>query len=127
MDLKTYFEKAKGFGILATSDRDGNVNTAVYSRPHMMEDGSLAFIMNDRLTHHNLTTNPHASYLFREGEQGYAGKRLYLSKIGEERDSELLSQLRRRTYPSEKEFKGPKYLVFFKLDKELPLVGAEEE
>lgn len=126
MDLKTYFETTKGFGILATSDKDGQVNTAVYSRPHIMDDGSVAFIMNDRLTHHNLTSNPKASYLFREGERGYAGKRLYLSKIGEERDSDLLKQLKRRVYPPEKERQGPKYLVFFKLEKELPLIGTDE-
>ncbi len=128
MDLKTYFEKAKGFGILATSDKEGHVNSAVYSRPHIMNDGTLAFIMNDRLTHHNLKTNDHACYLFREGgDQGYKGKRLYLHKVGEEQDSDLLKQLKRRTYPEDKEYKTPKYLVFFKLDNELPLIGPGEE
>ena len=48
MELKEYFESAKGVGILATADSKGHVDVAVYSRPHFMEDGSLAFIMRDR-------------------------------------------------------------------------------
>ena len=37
-----------------------------------MEDGTIAFIMNDRLSQsHNLQSNPKAAYLFREGEEGY--------------------------------------------------------
>ena len=58
MTLKEYFETNKGFGILATADDQGRTNAAVYSRPHFMEDGTVAFIMRDRLTHNNLTSNP---------------------------------------------------------------------
>ena len=61
MDLKTYFENTKGVGVLATADKDGKVDAALYSRPHFMEDGTIALIMNDRLTHYNLTSNPHAA------------------------------------------------------------------
>ena len=66
MDLVEYFGKKKGFGILATADGDGKVDAAVYARPHVMEDGTIAMIMRDRLTHHNLQTNSHAAYLFHE-------------------------------------------------------------
>ena len=58
MDWKQYFEHEEGIGILATSDADGNVNLAVYSKPHVQEDGTLAFGMTDRLTHANLQSNP---------------------------------------------------------------------
>ncbi len=54
MDLKTYFEKTRGTGVLSTADGQGLVNAAVYARPRVLDDGSLAFIMRDRLTHHNL-------------------------------------------------------------------------
>jgi hypothetical protein len=54
MDLKEYFNDTKGVGVLATSDADGKVDAAIYARPHFMEDGTLAVIMRDRLTHHNL-------------------------------------------------------------------------
>lgn len=84
MDLKEYFENTKGIGILGTADDAGKVDAAVYARPTILEDGSLAFIMRDRLTHHNLQSNSHATYLFVENGPGYKGKRLYLTKVREE-------------------------------------------
>jgi hypothetical protein len=127
MELKTYFETIKGVGVLSTADKEGHVNAAVYSRPHFMEDGTIALIMNDRLSHHNLTSNPHAAYLFMEEGPGYKGKRLFLTRIREEEDSELLYKLKRRSYSSEAEAKkGTKFLVFFEITKELPLIGSGE-
>jgi hypothetical protein len=124
-DLKDYFENIAGHGVLATADAQGKVNQAVFARPHYMEDGSLAFIMPHRLTHKNLQENPQAAYLFMEKGPGYKGKRLYLSKVKEEQDTELLYALRRRTYPEEKEkLEGPRFLVFFRVDQVLPLIGA---
>jgi hypothetical protein len=107
---------------MATADADGKVDAAIYARPHFMEDGTIAMIMRDRLTHHNLQSNPHATYLFMEDGPGYKGKRLFLTKVREEQDSELLYSLRRRQYKDDKE--EAKFLVFFELEKELPLVGA---
>ena len=125
MDLKPYFDQAKGHGVLATADASGRVNLAIFARPHVMEDNSLAFIMPHRLTHNNLQSNPQAAYLFLETGPGYKGKRLYLTKIREEQDTDLLYSLRRRTYPAEKEKQeGPRFLVFFQVDQVLPVVGA---
>ncbi len=121
MDLKEYFDGKKGAGVLATADSKGKVDAAIYARPHFMEDGTLAFIMRDRLTHHNLQSNPRATFLFIEDGAGYKGKRLFMTKVREEEETELLYSLRRRHYPDDKE--EAKFLVFFKLDKELPLVG----
>ena len=121
MDLKEYFDGTKGVGVLATADADGKVDAAIYARPHFMEDGTLAVIMRDRLTHHNLQSNSHATFLFIEDGPGYKGKRLFMTKVREEEETELLYSLRRRHYPDDKE--EAKFLVFFKLDKELPLVG----
>lgn len=122
MDLKAYFENTRGVGVLATADGDGKVDAAIYARPHFMEDGTIAMIMRDRLTHHNLQSNPHAAYLFHEDSPGYKGKRLFLTRVGEEQDTGLLQSLRRRQYIDEKD--ETRFLVFFKVDKELPLVGA---
>ena len=121
MNLKQYFDTKKGFGILSTADSDGKVDAAVYARPHFMEDGTLALIMRDRLSHHNLQSNPHATFLFKEEGPGYRGKRLFMSKVREEENTELLESLRRRksAYGNGED----RFLVFFKLDKELPLVG----
>jgi hypothetical protein len=125
MDLKPYFDQAEGHGVLATADASGRVNLAIFSRPHVMEDNSLAFIMPHRLTHHNLQSNPQAAYLFLEGGPGYKGKRLYLTKTREEQDTDLLRSLRRRTHSAEPEKQEePRFLVFFQVDQVLPAVGA---
>jgi len=125
MNLKDYFETKKGRGVLATADDKGRVNAAIYARPHILDDLTVAFIMPDRLTHQNLKSNPHASYLFMEDTQGFEGIRLMLTKTREEQDSELLHSLRRKSYLGEKEAQeSTRYLVCFKVDKILPLLGT---
>jgi hypothetical protein len=124
MDLKEYFEKTLGQGILATADADGNVDVAIYSRPHIADDGTVMFIMADRLSHRNILSNPKAAFLFREDGQGYRGKRLYLEKIREEKNSPLIEQLRAKKHGKQDEG-GPKdrFLVYFRVTGIRPLTG----
>lgn len=121
MMLGDYFETKKGTGILATADSEGKVNAAIYSRPHFLEEDTIAFIMLDRLTHHNLQSNPYATFLFIEEGSGYNGKRLYLRKVREENNPELIQKLKRRSKQETGEAK--RFLVYFQLEKELPLIG----
>ena len=123
MELKDYFASKEGFGVLSTADAEGNVNSAIYARPHVMDDGLVAFIMRDRLSYKNITSNPRATYLFREDGPGYLGKRLYLAKVREEDDADLISSLSRRTYPSDTDRRESKFLVYFKVERERSLVG----
>jgi len=127
LKLLEYFRDTKGTGILATSNHEGRLNLAVFSRPHVMADGRIAFIMRDRSTHKNLQVNPNAAYLFMEEGHEYKGRRLILTKMREEEDSELLYQLKRRKRSTlNRDDKGPLFLVFFDLIQELPLIGREE-
>jgi hypothetical protein len=121
MTLKEYFETTKGLGVLSTADSEGKVDAAVYSRPHLMEEGTMALVMRDRLSHANLQSNPRAMYLFKEDGPGYKGKRLFITKVREEKNTELLESLRRRKTAYEDD--ADRFLVFFKIDKEVPLVG----
>ena len=128
MDVREYFEGAKGLGVLATADDQGRVDLAVYAIPHVMDDTTIGFIMPDRLTHHNLQSNAHAAYLFKEDGPGYKGVRLFLKKLREEQDSELLHEIRRKKYAAEKgEEETSRYLVFFTVEKTLPLIGTGEK
>jgi len=125
MKITEYFKTVKGTGVLATVDSTGRVDIAVYSIPHVMDEDTIAFIMTDRLTHQNLQSNPHAAYLFMEEEEKkFKGKRLYLTKIREEKDSPLLDSMRRKAYPN---LKGKEYLVYFRVDRIIPLIGAGPE
>ena len=91
MDLKNYFTTQNGTGILSTADSSGRVDAAVYARPHVLDDGTLAMIMRDRLSHKNLQENPYAAYLFIEQSPGYRGVRLFLKKVREDDDPELVT------------------------------------
>ncbi len=125
MKLSDYFESTGGIGVLSTADGEGKVDAAIYARPHILEDGTAAFIMMDRLTHRNLQSNPHAAYLFIQEGHGYLGKRLFLTKIHEEKDTERLEEIRRKSSLFEEEIRNEsKYLVVFRIEKELPLVGG---
>lgn len=122
MNLKDYFENTQGTGVLATADEQGRVDAAIYARPHILEDGTAAFIMLDRLTHKNLQSNPHATFLFMEKGEGYRGVRLFLKKLREDTDPELIESLSRRSV-SQDYMQGTKFLVVFELEKILNLLG----
>jgi hypothetical protein len=124
LDLKEYFQNTQGISILATADAEGRVDAAIYSRPYMLDDDTLAFIMADRLTRKNLQSNPFAAFLFLESTETYEGKRLFLTKIkegtGEEETDEVLKQKYEKACQEYKE--DILYLVYFKIDKVVPLV-----
>ena len=129
MKLSKYFEKTDGHGVIATADSKGKVGTAVYARPHFINEKTVAFVMADRLMHKNLQSNPHASYLFVESNKEDSGKRLYLTKAKEEADRKRVDEmLRKEVCPVDEGYiKGKRYLVYFKIDKVLPLVGVREK
>ena len=108
---------------MATADDKGNVDAALYARPHCLDETTVIFVMNERLTYKNLTSNPKAAYLFLEKGPGYRGKRLYLTKTKEETDVELIESMRRRKTDKYQESDLKKYLVYFSVDKIRPLVG----
>ncbi len=124
MDLKNYFENKSGTGILSTADAEGRVDSAVYARPQVFDDGNIAFLMRERLTHANLQENPHAAYLFLESGGGYQGVRIFLKKIREDQDPALVEEMTRGWLsPEEDQAKGPKHVVYFAVEKVLPLIG----
>ena len=127
MTLKEYFNNTRGTGVLATADNEGRTDAAIYSRPHIMDDGSLAFIMRERLSLNNLQSNPYATFLFMEHDAHIKGMRLFMKKTGEDTNEELISRMTRRNLSPEKDkAAGPKHIVYFSLEKILSLVGGNE-
>jgi len=128
MKISEYFEKKKGRGVIATADPEGKVGVAVYARPHFIDEKTVAFIMADRLMHKNVQLNPHAAYLFLESGDKYVGKRLYLTRIKEEKNSDLIDKIRRKeSCPVYDKYRDrTRYLVYFHVDRVLPLIGAKK-
>ena len=127
MELGEYFENTEGLGILATADAEGNVNAAIYARPHMIDEVTVALIMAEGLSYRNVSGNPKATYLFVEKGPGYKGKRLYLTKTGEESDQQLIESMRRRQSKGYQADKAKSRVVYFRLDKIRALVGDDVE
>ena len=127
MTLREYFHNTRGTGVLATADQEGRVDAAIYSRPHILDDGRLAFIMRERLTYNNLQSNPYATFLFMEPGEHREGLRLFMKKTGEDGNEEMISRMTRRNLtPEEDRAAGPKHIVYFSLEKILSLVGGNE-
>jgi hypothetical protein len=123
MNLAEYFKDIKGLGILATSDSEGNVDMAVYSRPYIIDETTIAFSMLERLSYSNIQSNPKAAYMFAEEGQGYLGKRLYLTKTGEETDAERIEEIKKQHQKNREPDEKVRHLVYFSVDKIRPLIG----
>jgi len=123
MSLADYFQSIKGMGILATSDSDGNVDVALYARPYVIDENTIAFSMLERLSYANVQSNPRAAYMFVERGEGYAGKRLYLTRIGEEKEPERIKAIKQQHLKVFNPDETNKHLVYFTVDKIRPLIG----
>ena len=124
MSLTEYFKSTEGIGILATSDSEGNVNLAIYSRPYIIDENKIAFSMLERTSYANLQSNPKAAFMFIEKGEGYKGKRLYLTKANEETNQQRIEEIKSQQPKQHKsKTESARHFVYFTLDKARPLVG----
>jgi len=123
MSVTKYFENIKGLGVLATSDAEGNVDIAVYSRPYIIDEKTIALSMLEKLSYSNIQSNPRAAYMFVEQGEGYAGKRLHLTKTGEENDPERIKEIKKQHTRTREPDEKVRHLIYFTVDKIRPLVG----
>ena len=86
-----------GLGVMSTSSPDGRVNSAVYARPHIIDESTLVWGMTDKRTYQNLTRNPHAAFLFKTNGPGFSGVRLALDLLRTEESGELLETIKANT------------------------------
>ncbi len=115
---------AGGKGVIATASKGCVVNTAVYARPHIIDEETLAWGMTDSRSYGNLKENPHASYLYLAPVSGFSGWRLTLELTRIEDSGALLEQIREST----KEIVGPeaaaqvKHVGYFRVTEIRPLI-----
>jgi len=82
---------------MSTSSSDGKVSSAVYARPHVIDETTLVWGMTDKRTYQNLTRNRHAAYLFKTSGPGFSGVRLTLELIRTEEEGDLLKTIKENT------------------------------
>jgi hypothetical protein len=129
MKLSEYFENVKGVGVLATADKNGIINAAIYARPYFLDkedETTIAFIMGDRKSHDNVQVNPNAAYMYIEEGDDYLGKRLTLTRISEDTDQDKIRSICRRKLTADEEQDKIRFLVYFHIDSIRPLIGTGE-
>lgn len=72
--------RKRSHGILATSDKEGNCDAAVFGSLQLSDLETMTMTMGDTLSLSNLKQNPHAAFLVFSGEnyEEMKGARLYL-------------------------------------------------
>jgi predicted pyridoxine 5'-phosphate oxidase superfamily flavin-nucleotide-binding protein len=93
------FNKETRIGALATADKQGAVNAAVFGSPRMIDEDTVIMAIGDNRSYRNLQENPKASFIVVEPGQAPAtwkGVRLYLEVDSMERYGELLDSFREK-------------------------------
>ena len=91
------FNKKTRIGALATTNKNGDVNTAVFGSPRMIDENTVIMAIGDNRSYQYLQENPKASFIVIEpGESSteWKGARLYLEIDAFERYGELLDSFR---------------------------------
>ncbi|MEJ2182918.1 MAG: pyridoxamine 5'-phosphate oxidase family protein [Nitrospirota bacterium] len=113
-----------GTGVMTSASAEGRVNAAIYARPHVTEEGTLAWGMTEGRTLRNVKENPSALFLYMNPGVGYAGVRVALRRERLETAGPLLDEIRQRT----EELVGPEvarrvvYVAYFSVTEVRPLV-----
>jgi hypothetical protein len=93
------FNKEMRIGVLASTNTAGDVNTAVFGSPRMIDENTIIMAIGDNRSYHYLQENPKASFIVVEPGESPAewkGARLYLEVEAFERYGEVLDSFREK-------------------------------
>jgi len=125
------FNKKTRIGALATSNKNGDVNAAVFGSPQMIDENTVIMAIGNNRTFKNLQENPKASFIVMEpGETPahWKGVRLYLEVDEFERYGEVLDSFREniRKVAGKKSADAIAAAIRFKIVDLRPLIAASE-
>ena len=123
MNLHEMFP-AGGRGIIAASDSSGNVNIAVYAKPHIVDDKTVAWGMTEGRTWACVKENPRAAYLYMNPGPGYSGVRLKLSLIKFLESGDMLDAVKKHTSAivSPAAAEAVTHVAYFEVEEIRPLI-----
>jgi len=124
------FNKEARIGALATADKNGNVNAAVFGSPRMIDEDTIIMAIGDNRSFQNLQENPKASFIVIEpggAPATWKGARLYLELDSFERYGELLDSFREkiRTVAGDQSANAIIAAIRFKVTDVRPLVAPK--
>jgi hypothetical protein len=96
-DLIDYFNKSPRLGVLSTSSTNGQVDSAVFGSPQMIDEKTVVAATADNRTFANLRENPYALYTIMETGDSitdWKGIRVYMKLKEHATSGELLDTIR---------------------------------
>ncbi|UCF58182.1 MAG: pyridoxamine 5'-phosphate oxidase family protein [Deltaproteobacteria bacterium] len=91
------FNKRPRIGALATANKLGDVNAAVFGSPQMIDENTVVMGIGENRSFRNLQRNPKAVFIVMEpGESmmDWKGARVYLEAVDMETDGEFYNQVK---------------------------------
>ncbi len=121
MALQEYFKITKGTGILSTADDKGQLEVTVYPlRPHLLDDETMLLVMENNVALQNLKANPRAVFTFLVAGNRLEGKKLIIDMTDLKKEVGVGFSMRGKKLQSRETLE--RFLVYFKIEQELPLV-----
>jgi hypothetical protein len=97
-ELMEMFNKYPRIGALATANKEGDVNVAVFGSPRMIDEDTVIMGIGQNRSFRNLQRNPKAVFIVMEpGEtvKDWEGARVYLEATDMETEGEFYSGVRK--------------------------------
>lgn len=125
------FNKKSRIGALATCNKNGDVNAAVFGSPQMIDEGTVIMAIGNNRSYKNLQENPKASFIVIEPGESPAtwkGVRLYLEVAEFERYGEVLDSFREniRKVAGDKSAEAITAAIRFKIVDVRPLIAPSD-
>jgi hypothetical protein len=96
-EVMDFINKTPRIGVLSTSNRSGEVNSAVFGSPRMVDKDTVLMGIGENRTFKNLLENPNGVFLVIEpGEtvMTWKGVRIYLTVDAIEKEGKFFDQIR---------------------------------
>lgn len=124
------FNRQTRIGALATCNKNGDVNAAVFGSPRMIDEDTVIMAIGDNRSFRNLQENPKASFIVIEpgtAPHTWKGARLYLELDSVERYGEVLDSFREniRKVAGDRSADAIQAAIRFKIVDVRPLIAPE--
>ncbi|NNG01090.1 MAG: pyridoxamine 5'-phosphate oxidase family protein [Desulfobacteraceae bacterium] len=123
------FNRQSRIGVLSTANKNGEVNSAVFGSPQMLDRETVIMAIGNNRSYRNLQENPKATFIVVEpggNPSEWKGARVYLEVDSFERYGELLDSFRDkiRKMAGDKSANAIESAIRFKITGVRPLIDA---
>jgi len=111
--LMEFFNKQPRLGVLSTSNKAGEVDTAYFGSPYMIDESTVVVALGQNRTLTNLKENPHACYMIMEPGKTifeWKGLRIYLTMTEVETKGDKIEMMKKMI--SEKAGEGAAKMIY---------------